>query len=251
MPINYLAGMTWEEVRDLEGAGTVAVLPIGAIEAHGPHLPLATDVIISDAMAHRGAEKLAARGLDVLILPPLVYTAAGFAAGFPGTISLAPDDVTRAITAIARSLARHGITTLALANSHLDPEHIAALEDAVQSIEQDGLLTTVFPDVTKKPWALRLTDEFKSGACHAGRYEGSMIMALRPELVREELRSDLPAVPSSLSEAIGKGLKSFEEAGGDRAYFGYPADASREEGEQTIELLGLILEEAVLDATRG
>jgi len=74
MAVHTLTSLTWTAVRDLppeEKARTVAVLPTGAIEAHGPHLPLGTDVIIADAMARAGAERLAARGLHVLMLPPL------------------------------------------------------------------------------------------------------------------------------------------------------------------------------------
>ena len=78
--------MTWEEARDAAGPGSVAILPVGAIEAHGPHLPLETDVIIAQAMARTGAARLAARGLRVLVLPPLTYTSAGFARGFAGHV---------------------------------------------------------------------------------------------------------------------------------------------------------------------
>src|SRR2546425_7048509 len=62
MPVHELAQLTWEEVRDLDRAHTLVVLPVGAIEAHGPHLPLDTDVVIATAMARAGAKKLAARG---------------------------------------------------------------------------------------------------------------------------------------------------------------------------------------------
>ena len=72
--------MTWEEARDLDPAHTVAILPTGAIEAHGPHLPLATDVVIATAMARAGARALAPHGLDSLILPPFASSAATFAA---------------------------------------------------------------------------------------------------------------------------------------------------------------------------
>ncbi len=252
MPISRLSELTWEEVRDrLSGPRTVAVLPTAAIEAHGPHLPLATDVIIAEAMARSGAEKLAARGYDVLVLPTLSYTAAEFAASFPGTISLGPAHVSATIVAVARSLAKHGLRLMAVANSHLDPEHIASIEAAAATLHDEGTLELVFPDITRKPWALRLSDEFKSGACHAGRYESSVVMAARPELVREAIRKDLRPNPSSLSDAIRKGVKTFEEAEGPAAYFGYPAEASAEEGFRTIETLGSILEEAVLDASRS
>lgn len=246
MPVLELAILTWEEVRDLDRATTVALLPVGALEAHGPHLPLATDVVIAEAMARSAADKLAARGLGVLLLPTLAYTAAGFAAGFPGTVSLGPTTVTATLVDIARSLTQHGFSLLAVANSHLDPAHLASLEAAVTASRDAQLLTLVCPDITQQPWALRLTEEFKSGACHAGRYESSVVLAARPELVREGIRRALPANPRSLAAAIRAGQRTFEEAGGPRAYFGYPADAGADEGQRTLDVLGAILAEAVL-----
>lgn len=242
--------MTWEEVRDLDTRHVVAVLPTGAMEAHGPHLPLATDIIIAGAMARAGAARLAARGYTVLLLPPLVYTAAGFAAGFPGTITLRPETVTATLVDIGHSLAGHGVTVLAVANAHLDPAHVDAIEAAVAAARAEGRLTMIFPNIARKPWAMRLTEEFKSGACHAGRYESSVVLAVDRSLVRDELRQTLPPNPTSLSSAIREGKTSFEAAGGPRAYFGYPADATAEEGERTIEVLGSILADAVL-AARG
>jgi creatinine amidohydrolase len=134
---------------------------------------------------------------------------------------------------------------LALANAHLDPAHLGALHRAVETVRTEGVVGVAFPDLTRKPWALRLTEEFRSGACHAGRYEGSIVLAARPELVREEVRRALPANPRSLSVAIREGRQSFAEAGGPEAYFGWPAEASAEEGRATIEALGAILAEAV------
>lgn len=71
------------------------------------------------------------------------------------------------------------------------------------------------------------------------------MLAERPEAVREDVRIALASNPSSLSRAIRDGKRSFEEAGGERAYFGYPAEATVEEGRETVEMLGAILEEAV------
>lgn len=238
--------MTWTEVRDLDCERTVAILPVGAIEAHGPHLPLATDRLIALAMAEAGASRLAAAGRVALLLPPLDYTAAGFARGFPGTVSLRPETVTAVLVDLAASLARWGIPSLAIANAHLDPDHLGSLYAAVAAIGASGAPAVVFPDVTRKPWALRLGDEFRSGACHAGRYEGSVVMASRPDLVRDDLRRRLAANPRSLSVAIRQGQTSFAQAGGPEAYFGDPAAASAAEGEATIRVLGEILAEAVL-----
>lgn len=246
MRVLELAHLTWEDVRELDRATAVAVLPVGAVEAHGPHLPLETDVIIAAAMARAGAAKLAARGHTAVLLPSLAYSAAEFAAGFPGTLSLSGATVTALLLDIARNLTGQGFPLLAIANAHLDPAHLASLAAAVRAAKDERLLTVVCPDVSRKPWASRLTDEFQSGACHAGRYETSMVLAERPELVRDAIRRSLPPNPNSLSRAIRDGKRSFEEAGGPRAYFGYPAEAGVDEGRQTIEVLGGILEDAVL-----
>ncbi|MCZ6917047.1 MAG: creatininase family protein [Gemmatimonadetes bacterium] len=246
MTVAHLADMTWEDVRELDAARTVAILPIGAVEAHGPHLPLATDVIIAEAMARAGAANLDAGDIAVFVLPALSYTPADFAATFPGTVSMHKETLTALLLDIARSLTRQGFPMLALANAHLDPANLGSIETAQRAARAENLLAIVFPDVSKKPWALRLTEEFKSGACHAGRYETSVVMAARPELVREDIRGTLPPNPASLSDAIRAGLKNFEDAQGPQAYFGYPADATAAEGERTIAVLGTILEQAIL-----
>lgn len=240
--------MTFEELAALDKSRAVAILPVGATEAHGPHLPLCTDVVIAEAMARRGAELLSARGVRVVIVPAFAYTVAGYAAGFAGTVSIAPETATGLVVDVARSLARHGLSTLAVANAHLEPTHLASLHAAGDRIEAEGIARWVFPDVTRKPWALRLGDEFRSGACHAGRYEGSIVLAERPDLVRREIARALPPNAVSLSRAIREGKRTFEEAGGPRAYFGDPAAASAEEGHQTVAALGAILDEAVAEA---
>ena len=243
--MQQLAAMTWEEARAAGGPRSAAILPVGAIEAHGPHLPLETDVIIAQAMARSGAARLSARGMRVVVLPPLMYTAAAFAQGFAGTLSLRPETVTTTVLDIAGSLTRHGFGVLAIANAHLDPGHLASLEAAANEIRRDLGMAVAFPNLAAKPWVLRLSDEFKSGACHAGQFETSVVLAERPELVREDTRLALPAIRASLSRAIRDGKQSFEEAGGARAYFGFPAQATADEGRATIEVLGAILDEAV------
>ena len=134
---------------------------------------------------------------------------------------------------------------LAIANAHLDPAHLASLDAAVSAIRRDIGLAVAFPNLAAKPWALRLSDEFRSGACHAGQFETSIVLAERPELVRDGIRAALPPNPASLSRAIRDGKRSFEEAGGARAYFGFPAQATAEEGRATVDVLGAILDEAV------
>lgn len=247
MLVPRLADMTWPQVDALDRARVVALLPIGAIEAHGPHLPLGTDVVIAEAMAADGAAKLQAAGLLPLLLPALAYTPAPFAAGFAGTVAIPVEALETALLGIARSLQAHALGTLAIANAHLDPANVGALRSAVATARDAGL-QVAFPDITRRALAQRLTDEFRSGACHAGQYEGSILLAARPDLVRAEIAAALPDNPASLSEAIHAGHSSFAEAGGPQAYFGFPSRATADEGKRTIDVLGDMLHDAVLEA---
>jgi creatinine amidohydrolase len=248
MAVHALATMTWTEVRALAADRAVAILPTAALEAHGPHLPLGTDIVIAEAMARAGAERLAAHGIEVLILPALPVSPAPFAAGFPGTIHTPAEATTMMVAGVTRSLAGHGIRVTAIANSHHDPAHIDALRAAMVSVAREGRAQLVFPDLTKRRWATKLTDEFKSGACHAGRYEGSIVLAEHPEQVRTEVMRHLAPNPRSLLDAMRTGYETFVQAGGVDGFFGYPAEATAEEGRDTIDRLGAILEEAVLEA---
>jgi creatinine amidohydrolase len=244
MTVCWLQAATYEEVAALDRARAVAVVPLGATEAHGPHLPLSTDVIIADAMARAGAERLSRQGIPVLVLPTVALTPAPFAAAFAGTLGVRAATLAALLEDVADGLAAQGFTRIVVISAHLDPEHLAAVREAVETIEGDGL-RIVFPDLTRRRWATRLGEEFLSGACHAGRFETSIVLAERPDLVRD-VRRDLPPNPKSLSEAIRDGRATFAEAGGPRAYFGWPADATAEEGHTLVDALGGILEEAAL-----
>lgn len=245
MAVHRFAEMTWEEVRDATGPGSVAILPVGAVEAHGPHLPLGTDVVIAEGMARVCAERLAAQGRPAFILPPIWYTAAPFAGNFPGTVAVDGALVRDLVLQIAASLKEQAIETLAVANAHLDPTHLGSLREAVQGAPSGVRLA--FLDLTRRRVAERLTDEFRTGACHAGRFEGSIVRAEAPHLFREEIAATLEPNPASLSTAIREGQATFEEAGGSRAYFGWPAEATAEEGRATVRTLGTLLAEVVLD----
>lgn len=252
MPLHRFADMTWEEVRDADLARAVAILPVGAVEAHGPHLPLGTDVVIAEGMARACGERLSDAGRTAFLLPPLWYTAAPFARGFPGTIGIGADTVRQTVREIASALGRQGVGTLAVANAHLDPAHVAALRAADEPRaadpprEGDGA-RVVFLDLTRRKVAERLTPEFRSGACHAGRFEGSIVLAEAPHLVRSDVAVRLEPNLVSLSEAIREGKTSFEDAGGSRAYFGWPADATADEGRESVQTLGRLLADLVME----
>lgn len=236
----------WTAVRDAlaDGGKAVAILPCGATEAHGPHLPLNTDVIISETMGARALPALKDRGIAAVVLPPLAYMPAGYAEAFAGTITVSAATAKALILDIAMSLKAQRFACLALANSHFDPANVTMLRDAAEDIRARGL-PVAFPDFTRRKLAQTLTAEFQSGACHAGQYETSLILAARPDLVDEASRRELADNPSSLTEAFGKGARSFAEAGGPDAYFGYPRHASALEGEESFKIMTAALVDAI------
>jgi creatinine amidohydrolase len=239
----------WDErtYPELERVGprVVAILPLGAIEAHGPHLPVGTDIWIAEAMARRGAETLRADGVAAFVLPALAYAPAPFADDFAGTLSIRPETMRLLLLDLGTALVRRGVAILALANSHFDPAEVATLRATSEELRAMPGLKVSFPDLTRRALAARMGEEFRSGACHAGRYETSILLAERPDLVVESARRALPALPISLPEAVRRGEATFGQAGLAAAYCGDPAAASAEEGRALVDELGAILAEAV------
>jgi creatinine amidohydrolase len=243
-----LAARTYPEAGSALKRRAVALLPIGSTEPHGPHLPLDTDVIISVEAARRAAARLARRGIDALVLPPLAYTIAEFSRGFPGAISVSAETTRALLSDICASAAAQGFAAICFVNSHLEPDHLAALREAATLGTAATGRPVVFPDKTQRRWSATLTPEFRSGACHAGRYETSLVMAAAPEAVREAQRVELPPVAISIGRKIKEGARTFLEAGGDQAYFGDPGAATIAEGDSTYEALASMVETEVVEA---
>jgi creatinine amidohydrolase len=240
------ADNAWPAIRAAlqSGKPVVAILPCGATEAHGPHLPLNTDVIISEGMAAQALTELEAQGVAAVILPPLTYMPAEYAEAFSGTINVSSAAAKALLLEIAASLKAQGFACLALANSHFDPANVAMLREAADEIRARGL-PVAFPDFTRRKLAQTLSEEFQSGACHAGQFESSMVLAARPDLVDETARLGLADNPASLTDAFSKGARTFAEAGGPEAYFGFPRQASAAEGRQSFQIMAQALAKAV------
>jgi creatinine amidohydrolase len=207
----------------------VHVLPLGAVEPHGPHAPLVTDTLISLGICHRAAERLEGE-IPVLVLPPVHYGVTRYASAFPGTISIGEDTLRSLATEIAESVGR-----LVLVNSHFEPEQ-------VETLRSTGLPLL---DLTRRRNAERLTEEFRSGSCHAGRYETSLVLADRPELVHADRMARLEERHVDMPAAIGAGRTDFMAMGMEQAYCGAPAEASAEEGDETFETLTTMLIELI------
>ncbi|MEK6274950.1 MAG: creatininase family protein [Actinomycetota bacterium] len=207
----------------------VHLLPLGATEPHGPHAPLATDTLISVGICNRAAERLEGE-VRVLVLPAIPYGVTRYGSAFPGAVSIGEETLRSLVTEIADT-----VGPLVLVNSHFEPEQ-------VETLRSTGLPLL---DLTRRRNAERLTDEFRSGSCHAGRYETSLVLAERADLVHvdrmlalDERHVDMPAV-------IRAGQTDFAAMGMDQAYCGSPAEASAEEGRQTFETLTEMLVELI------
>jgi creatinine amidohydrolase len=228
--VRRLGELTFAEAEAARAAAPVVLLPIGSTEAHGPHLPLATDAILSDELALRAAAALEDDGRATLIAPTLSYTITDYAAAFVGTISISAATATALVTEICVALIGQGFTRVCLMNSHLEPAHATSLREACARVAEQTGHPVAFPDQLEKRWARTLTDEYKRGACHAGSYETALVLAARPDLVRDEIRKTLMVKPIDLARAMREGKLTFAAAGADQAYFGNPAAATVEEG---------------------
>jgi creatinine amidohydrolase len=228
--VKRLAELTWREAEALRAAAPIVLLPVGSTEAHGPHLPLGTDAILSDELALRAAAALDSDGRTTLIAPTLAYAITDYAAEFAGTISLSAATATALVAEVCGGLQSQGFSRVCLVNSHLEPAHVTSLKEACARAKEKSGHAVAFPDQLEKRWARTLTDEYKRGACHAGSYETSLVLAARPALVRDEIRRALGDKPIDLARAMKEGKRTFGEAGADQAYFGDPASATVEEG---------------------
>lgn len=238
--MTHLAKRTWLEAEELFTAGTIALLPVGSTEPHGPHLPLDTDVTIACAQAQRAADVLEGRGMQCVILPAISYGLTNFTNGFAGTIGLRPGTLWALLEDVLVALEEQGVGRAILVNGHLEPEHVAVLRGVIvdfpggKGAGGQMRLHAIFPDNTRRKWAATLGEEFQSGDCHAGRYETSIVLSADRAGVREDVAAKLPPKRIDLIRKIQSGKSSFKQCGADEAYCGNPAEATVAEGEDLI-----------------
>ena len=248
-PVRWLrlAESTWPEAAAHLRPETVVLVPIGAIEAHGPHLPLDADAIIATATAERAADRLAERGEAVVVAPPVLYGVSYVGACFPGTTPVPAGVLVAQLVSVVQGMARWGPRRFALVNAHLEPAHVAALREAARTAEAAAGVRIAFADQREERWAASLSDEFRWGARHGGSYETSIVLAAAPDRVRRELLRGLPPVWVDLPGRLRDGARTFAEAGGADGYFGDPASATVEEGERLLAALAEMVATAVAE----
>ncbi|MGC5616912.1 creatininase family protein [Georgenia sp. Z1491] len=228
------ADLTFPDVAALP-ENTVAVLPTGAIEQHGPHLPLSTDLVTATEVATHAADAVAADGrADVVLLPALAYTKSDEHAWSPGTIWLSWETLMSTLVDIGRSLAGSGITRVLLVNGHGGN---AALEQvALRELRRRfGLATFFVPASVGGEVAREHGNPSELGlGIHGGHTETSMMLHLRPELVHMDRA--VRRVPERLDrfEVVGFGRPAsfgwLSDDFGPDGHVGDPTTAGADDG---------------------
>ena len=186
-PQHYFPYLTWKEIQQMpDKENAVIIQPVGAIEQHGPHLPLAVDSTISLGVLGKALEQLP-ENIPAYALPCLYYGKSNEHSGFPGTISLSAETLLSVINEVALGIYRSGFRKLVLMNSHGGQPQI--MEIAARDLHQEHPDFAVFPLFT---WRVPhtagdlLTAKEREYGIHAGDAETSIMLSLLPEQVQME-----------------------------------------------------------------
>lgn len=173
--LNEMDSRTWESRLR---TNPLVILPVGALEAHGPHLPLGADQIQAEATTKSLAERV-----DAVIAPTLAYGVCPGASGFPGTVSLTIAELEGAASGVLRELGRMGVRRALVLSGHAERGHMAALREAADHAMQShhGLRIVVLSDYDFV-YELRGKEAPETDG-HGGLLETSRVLALAPTTV--------------------------------------------------------------------
>jgi creatinine amidohydrolase/Fe(II)-dependent formamide hydrolase-like protein len=236
-----LAELNTEQIRALDRARTVVIMPGGIMEEHGPYLPSYTDGYTNEKVAAEVASAIGQRpGWKALMFPPIPLGSGGANAiggkfAFPGTYSVRPETLRAVYMDLATELGEQGFRWIFIVSEHGDPRHNAALDaagdyfrDTYQGhmVHLMGVIVGTPAAAAIVPKATRDEDGF---TVHAGAEEHSFVMAIRPDLVP----GAISAAPSITGKDIPD-LRRIASADGWPGYFGAPRLASAEIGRQLL-----------------
>jgi creatinine amidohydrolase len=247
-----LAELRAPEVAERLTPASVVIQPIAAVEQHGPHLPLATDLIVAErvvdaVVAERGDE------LDLWVLPPLAYGKSDEHAWCPGTVWLGPSTLLSLLDDVGRSVAMLPTAKLAFVNGH--GGNSALLAVALRELRlAHGLATFLLhPSVPPDQGGASTADELGMGI-HAGLDETSLLLHLRPDLV--DMSRAARHVPEHLAGnahvrfggpvAFGWTSDDFGPSG----VIGDPTGATAERGEQRFGAAVAAMGDALAEVAR-
>lgn len=185
-----LAELSWPEVRDLVARDPVAVIPVGAFEQHGPHLPLMVDAHLCETVALGAAGKAADRGAAIAVTPVVWTGYSPHHRDFPGTITLDDKVFSALVGQVAQSLWHTGFRRILVLNGHGGNAHL--LRNLTQTLHYDhGLRVHA---ASYWDFALPVLAEWRQsrigGINHACEMETALMAATRPDLVRMDLAAD-------------------------------------------------------------
>lgn len=226
-----LEEMTSEEFANYVDNLTVVILPIGAVEEHGWHLPLNTDTIQPEKVAEDVEKILEKDNYKVLIAPTLNYGNCMTTANFPGTISITSDSLRSVVKDIIKEFMRHRIKNIVVLSGHAGSNHMAALRMAAEDALKEGnakIMVLSDYDIAYK----HLGEEVPADDGHGGMLETSRVMAIRPELVKLD-RSQGESHPKLPPYRILKNPEKYFTKG----YRGYPDKANAELGEKMNKMI--------------
>jgi creatinine amidohydrolase len=180
--------LTWPEMREVLARQPVVLLPFGAVEDHGPHLPLNTDNIIVRAICLEAARRDPG---EILVMPLAAYGLDEHHMDFPGTVSIDMQTLIAYVADVALSAARHGFTHILIVNGHGSNAAIADLASRRVVLESGVVCGAISPNAAVDPTLAEPTlsamrRSTPGGVAHAGEYETAMMLHLRPELVQME-----------------------------------------------------------------
>ncbi len=239
LPRRYWHEMTTVDFRDLP-KDTVAILPVAAIEQHGPHLTVAVDTVINEGTLAR-AIALMPDDLPATVLPTLPIGKSDEHIRFPGTLTLSNETLTRLWTEIGESVARAGVRKLLLLNSHGGQRQIVEIVARDLRIRRGMFVVGTSWGALGRPPGLFPDEELRNGI-HGGTVETSIMLHLRPDLVRMEHAQDFVPLARTLEAEYRMlrpiGPTSFAWEAGDlnpHGAVGNAAAATAEAGRAVVE----------------
>ena len=224
--------MTWPEVRDALKEAKLAIIPVGSHEQHGPHLAMSVDIAGSEVFSRKLTERTHPLSL---LAPPLNYGLSIHHMPFPGTLTLQPETFEKVLLDVAASFREHGIRRIFVVNGHGGNQHV--LNTASVKMRRDlgvRMAYTLWPMVAGGAVAEHVKGRQIGHACVL---ETSMMMYLRPDLVREDILTEGEIQPPIYGDAPTAGIEGFaywNEYTANGALQGAP-DATREIGEKIAE----------------
>jgi creatinine amidohydrolase len=244
-----LASLPAPAAAELITESSVLIQPFGAIEQHGPHLPLATDLLIATAVAEAVVEE---RGdeLDLWILPPLAYTKSNEHDWAPGTISVSADTLLHQVMDLGRSLAQLPARRLVLFNGHGGNSALLTVAARELRIEHGFLTFITHPYIPADQGGPSPSEELGMGI-HASLDETSIVLHLQPDLVKMDLAAR--NVPEWLAGnryvrfggQVGFGWSSRDF--GPSGVIGDPTNASAERGKELFEGVVAVIGDAMAE----